>query len=66
MGAHRPRCLTIGSSDRGARIRRAKEWVDDLDKSVSLVVDATPRRSTSSLEFEISGCAKFKKAIARS
>ena len=28
--------LTIGSSDRGARLRWAKEGVDDLDKSTSL------------------------------
>jgi hypothetical protein len=41
--------LTIGSSDHGAHLRWAKEGVDDLDKSASMVVAATPRRSTSSL-----------------
>jgi len=33
----------------GLRLRRAKERVDDLDKSASLDVGATPRRSTESL-----------------
>jgi hypothetical protein len=42
--------LTIGSSDRGSRLRWAKEGIDDWDKSVSFCVDATPRRSTSSLD----------------
>jgi hypothetical protein len=41
--------LTIGSSDRGPRLRWAKEGVDDLDKSAWLVVGEAPRRSTSSL-----------------
>ena len=31
------------------RLRRTKERIDDWDKSASLDVDATPRRSTSSL-----------------
>jgi uncharacterized protein len=43
------RPLTIGWSDRGSRLRWAKEGIDDLDKSVSFVAGATPRRSTSSL-----------------
>jgi hypothetical protein len=34
----------------GRRLRSADARVDDLDKSVSFVVIATPRRSTSSLE----------------
>jgi hypothetical protein len=34
---------------RGSRLRWAKEGVDDLDKSVSFIANATPRRSTSSL-----------------
>ena len=42
--------LTIGSSDRGWRLRLAKEGIDDLDKAASLVGNATPRRSTSSLD----------------
>jgi hypothetical protein len=42
--------LTIGWSDRGLRLRSAKRRVDDWDKSASLVVGATPRRSTSSLD----------------
>jgi hypothetical protein len=42
--------LTIGSSDHGAHLRWANEGVDDLDKSASLNGNATPRRSTSSLE----------------
>jgi hypothetical protein len=41
--------LTIGSSDRGALSSLSQERVDDLDKSVSIVVGASPRRSTSSL-----------------
>ena len=40
--------LIIGSSGRWSRLRSAKEGVDDLDKPASLVVGATPRRSTSS------------------
>ena len=43
----RGKCLTIGSSDRGAHRRWAKEGVDDLDKSASFGVGAAPRRSTS-------------------
>ena len=42
--------LTIGWDDRGARLREAKERVDDWDKSSSFVVGAFPRRSTSSLD----------------
>jgi len=42
--------LTIGSSDRGALSSLSQERVDDLDKSVSIVVGASPRRSTSSLD----------------
>ena len=45
------RHLTIGSSDRGARLRWAKEGIDDLDKLPSLDAGATPRRSTSSLDY---------------
>jgi hypothetical protein len=41
--------LTIGLGDRGWRLRLAKEGIDDLDKAASLVGNATPRRSTSSL-----------------
>jgi len=37
------------SSDRGQRLRSAKEGVDDLDKSASLVVGEAPRRSAVSL-----------------
>jgi hypothetical protein len=44
------KALTIGSSDHGAHLRCAKEGVDDWDKPASFVVDATPRRSTSSLD----------------
>jgi hypothetical protein len=36
-------------SDDWARLRRAKEEIDDLDKSASFVGNASPRRSTSSL-----------------
>ena len=43
-------CLTIGSSDRGAAASVGQERVDDWDKSASLDVGATPRRSTSSLD----------------
>jgi hypothetical protein len=39
----------MGSSDRGSRLRWAKEKVDDGYKSASLVGNAPPRRSTSSL-----------------
>jgi hypothetical protein len=42
--------LTSGSSDRGSRLRWAKERVDDWDKSASFVGGASPRRSTSSLD----------------
>ena len=42
--------LTCGLSDHGARLRWAKEGVDDGDKSASLVVGEAPRRSTSSLD----------------
>jgi hypothetical protein len=42
--------ITIGSSDRGSRLRWAMEGVDDLDKSASFGADAAPRRSTSSLD----------------
>jgi hypothetical protein len=45
--------LTIGSSDSGARLRWAKEGVDDWDKSASLVGNALPRRSASSLDDRI-------------
>jgi hypothetical protein len=41
--------LTIGWSDRGARLRCAKEGIDDWDKAASLGDNAFPRRSTSSL-----------------
>jgi hypothetical protein len=43
------RDLTIGWSDRGSHLRRAREGVDDWDKSASLVVGEGPRRPTSSL-----------------
>jgi hypothetical protein len=42
--------LTIGSSDRECRLWWAKEGVDDWDKSASFDLDATSRRSTSSLD----------------
>jgi len=45
----RLRCLTIGSSDRGSRLRWAKEGVDDWDKVRSFDAGEAPRRSTSSL-----------------
>jgi hypothetical protein len=38
--------LTIGSSDRGRRLRWAKEGVDDLDQVPSFCVGEAPRRST--------------------
>ena len=41
--------LPIGSSDRGARLRWAKEGVDDWDKVPSFDAGEAPRRSTSSL-----------------
>ena len=41
--------LTIGWSDRGARLRWAKEGVDDWDKVPSADAGKAPRRSTSSL-----------------
>jgi uncharacterized protein YuzE len=41
--------LTIGSSDRGSRLRWAKEGVDDWDKVPSFDAGRAPRRSTSSL-----------------
>jgi hypothetical protein len=42
--------LTIGSSERGVvHLRWAKEGVDDWNKAISLIGDASPRRSTSSL-----------------
>jgi hypothetical protein len=43
------RCLTIGSSNRGAYLRWTKEGVDDCDKTASFYAGANPRRSTSSL-----------------
>jgi hypothetical protein len=44
------RCiLTIGSSERGSRLRLAKEGLDDLDKLPSFDAGEDPRRSTSSL-----------------
>jgi hypothetical protein len=46
VGCH----LTIGSSDHGAHLRWAKEGIDDWDKSASLAGNASPRRSTSSLD----------------
>jgi hypothetical protein len=46
-------CLTNGSSDHGAHLRWAKERVDDWDKSASLFVGATTRRSSSSLASKI-------------
>jgi hypothetical protein len=42
--------LTIGSSDRGSRLRWAKEGVDDRDKVSSFDAGEAPRRSTSSLD----------------
>ena len=42
--------LTIGSSDRGSRLRWAKEGIDDRDKASSFRGRATARRSTSSLD----------------
>jgi hypothetical protein len=42
----RDRCLTIGSSDRGSRLRWTKDGIDDRDKLPSFVVSATLRRST--------------------
>jgi hypothetical protein len=48
---HRQRYrLTIGSSDRGCRLRLAKEGVDDWVKSASFDVGEAPRRSSSSLD----------------
>ena len=44
------RRLTIGWSDRGSRLRWAKEGVDDWDKVPSVDAGEAPRRSTSSLE----------------
>ena len=44
------RPLTIGSSDRGARLRRAKEGIDDWDKVPSFDAGEAPRRSISSLD----------------
>jgi len=46
--------LTIGSSDRGGIIF-VEPWrgVDDWDKSASFVADASPRRSTSSLDSHV-------------
>ncbi len=41
--------LTTVEAIAGPRLRRDKEVVDDLDKSVSFVVSEAPRRSTSSL-----------------
>jgi hypothetical protein len=38
------------SSDRGSRLRWAKEGTDDRDKAASIDGNANPRRSTSSLE----------------
>jgi hypothetical protein len=43
------RDLTIGSSDRGSRLRRAEEEVDDGDKVPSFVAGEAPRRSAKSL-----------------
>src|SRR5580658_193369 len=42
--------LTIGWSDRGSRLRWAKEGVDDWDKVPSFDAGEAPRRSTSSLD----------------
>ena len=42
--------LTIGWSYRGSHLRWAKEGVDDWDKSASFAGNATPRRSSSSLD----------------
>src|SRR6266478_4978924 len=47
-GYEASRSLTIGSSDRGCRLRWAKEGIDDWDKASSFDL-AHPRRSTSSL-----------------
>jgi hypothetical protein len=44
------RPLTIGSSNRGARLRRAKERIDDWDKVPSFDAGEAPRRSISSLD----------------
>jgi hypothetical protein len=52
-------CLTIGWSDRGLRLRCAKEGVDDRDKSVSFLVGAFPRRSTLSLDATFMRIARF-------
>jgi hypothetical protein len=44
------RCiLTIGSSERGSRLRLTKEGLDDLDKLPSFDAGEDPRRSSSSL-----------------
>jgi putative addiction module component (TIGR02574 family) len=42
--------LTIGWSDRGQRLRKGEEGVDDCDKAASFLFSAPARRSTSSLE----------------
>ena len=42
--------LTIGSSDRGSRLRLGKEGVDDRDKAAPFGVGEAPRRSTVSLD----------------
>src|SRR5882672_8590582 len=47
-GYEASRSVTIGSSDRGCRLRWAKEGIDDWDKASSFDL-AHPRRSTSSL-----------------
>ena len=49
--AYSSRDLTIGSSDRGSRLRSGKEEVDDWDKVPSFDAGKPSRRSTSSLEF---------------
>jgi len=54
------RHLTIGSSDRAAHLRRTKEAVDDWDKSASFNAGEAPRRSTSSLDENVSTCVNFR------
>jgi hypothetical protein len=50
MAAPADCALTIGWSDRGSRLRWAKEEIDDRDKLPPFCVTAPPRRSTSSLD----------------
>jgi hypothetical protein len=57
------RPLTIGSSDRGARLRRAKEGIDDWDKVPSFDAGEAPRRSTSSLDGTMRSVCVFLSAL---